>query len=314
MNDQRGHPAAPKGALTSSDSDHPLSVAMIGPVPAHWGGQKWTGGVANHIYGLTRGLAEEPVEICVLADNTVRIPRFPAGELPGNLSIRPIQTTVRSLVGIPKTSVPPNWRKTYPKPSTSVPRHHLGYLLRILSRAQNIQSFVLTTPHNLIHVHHARIRLFACWEVLEIQQGLLTTVHSVNKLSDDSPQWLKELIITNYRRANRFIAVSSFVRDEMVAHGADPGKITVIPNGVDTDLFAPGSKEAARDRLQLPADSLLVLFTGSLTVRKGVDILLRAFQTAGRAVSDRRAWSWSARVLSAAACSGWPNSSGWLTV
>jgi glycosyltransferase involved in cell wall biosynthesis len=100
----------------------------------------------------------------------------------------------------------------------------------------------------------------------------------VNKLSDDSPQWLKELIIANYKRANEFIAVSGFVRDEMVAHGADPGKITVIPNGVDATLFTPASKEAAREQIQLSPHSLLVLFTGSLTPRKGVNILLRAFQ------------------------------------
>ncbi len=277
MNDRQGHPAAPKGSLNRRGSDRPLSVAMIGPVPAHWGGQKWTGGVATYVQGLTRAFQGTDIQISLLADNMDH--PFPDGaaNIPDNLQITPgvIPFSRSSAVLWPRIGST-GWRiLRSPYLRQAAPP---GYLLRIWWRAANIQSFLEKNDSQLIHVHHARFRLFACREILQLDRPLVTTVQSVNLLQDDSPPWLKNLVITNYQRADWFIAVSGFVRDEMVAHGADPAKITVIPNGVDTDLFVPGSKEAARDRLQLPGDSLLVLFTGSLTVRKGVDILVRAFK------------------------------------
>ena len=38
----------------------------------------------------------------------------------------------------------------------------------------------------------------------------------------------------------------------------------VIPNGVDTTLFRPGDKAKERSRLDLPHDSMLLLFAGSV--------------------------------------------------
>src|SRR3954463_5778260 len=59
-------------------------------------------------------------------------------------------------------------------------------------------------------------------------------------------------------------------------YDADPAKVTVIPLGVDLDLFRPLSKNAARAELGLSEDQHIVLFVGRIEPMKGVDILINA--------------------------------------
>lgn len=55
-----------------------------------------------------------------------------------------------------------------------------------------------------------------------------------------------------------------------------PGKVAVIPLGVDLDRFHPGDRAAAREALGLPADDRVVLAVGRIEPLKGFDILVRA--------------------------------------
>lgn len=76
--------------------------------------------------------------------------------------------------------------------------------------------------------------------------------------------------------ADRVIATSAHEKSQMVRfYGAQPGKIEVIPCGVDLTLFRPIDKNKARQELGL-ADSKIVLFVGRIEPLKGIDILLNA--------------------------------------
>ena len=59
-------------------------------------------------------------------------------------------------------------------------------------------------------------------------------------------------------------------------YGADPAGVHIVAPGVDLDAFVPGSREAARARLGLPAGRKIVLFAGRLQPHKGVDVLVEA--------------------------------------
>ena len=55
--------------------------------------------------------------------------------------------------------------------------------------------------------------------------------------------------------ADRLIANTDDERDVLISsYGADPGRIDVVAPGVDTDLFTPGPKAAARREFGLDAD------------------------------------------------------------
>ncbi len=58
-------------------------------------------------------------------------------------------------------------------------------------------------------------------------------------------------------------------------YAAAPGKVSVIPLGVDLDRFQPQDKEAARAELGLEGQRI-VLFVGRIEPLKGVDILINA--------------------------------------
>ena len=78
------------------------------------------------------------------------------------------------------------------------------------------------------------------------------------------------------RQATRLIAVSNEISEAMQVLGADPEKISVIPNGVDCEKFRPVGKQEARRRLGLPADRPIVLSVGSLRELKGMHLLVDA--------------------------------------
>ena len=81
-----------------------------------------------------------------------------------------------------------------------------------------------------------------------------------------------------FMRAERIIANSSQMRDELVAAGVDPRRIYVVVNGVDLDLF---SSDGKINRVGNAGD-IVVGFSGSLKAWHGIDVLTAAFRKAAR--------------------------------
>lgn len=59
-------------------------------------------------------------------------------------------------------------------------------------------------------------------------------------------------------------------------YDADPGKVRVVPPGVDLGVFTPGDQGASRRAVGLPEDALVVLFVGRIQPLKAPDVLVRA--------------------------------------
>jgi glycosyltransferase involved in cell wall biosynthesis len=81
------------------------------------------------------------------------------------------------------------------------------------------------------------------------------------------------------------IAVSSEIRDELIRHGASPGRVRVLLNGIDPGAFTrrPEGVAAARTHFGIAPDAVVVGAVGRLEPQKRFDLLLRAF----RAVRDK---------------------------
>jgi glycosyltransferase involved in cell wall biosynthesis len=82
------------------------------------------------------------------------------------------------------------------------------------------------------------------------------------------------------RGAQRIVCVSELVAKEVHRYyrlHAD----AVIPNSVDTELFAPRDKLEARDRLGLPQTGRYALFVGRLEHGKGSDLVLQGAHRGG---------------------------------
>ena len=67
---------------------------------------------------------------------------------------------------------------------------------------------------------------------------------------------------------------SSYVFELFIHSGVDPGRVQIVPNGVNTNLFKPGEEP-----FPLPSrKKFKFLFVGGTIYRKGVDLLLRAYR------------------------------------
>lgn len=134
----------------------------------------------------------------------------------------------------------------------------------------------------VVHTHGVRGNFFgrlAAWEAGT--PAIVTTVHSHFDL--DYPEVAKR---TAYRllegltapAVTRFVAVSKALAALLVRRGTDPGRIRVIPNGVDTGVFRPDPAAPARLRALAGAGegARLVGVVARLHPVKGHDLFLRA--------------------------------------
>lgn len=88
--------------------------------------------------------------------------------------------------------------------------------------------------------------------------------------------WIGRQIVGALSAANGCISVSHSLRDKMIEHGVPAGRIVVIPNAIDRELFRPGDKFVARRALSVPVGDALIVSVGHLVSLKRHDVVLRA--------------------------------------
>ena len=74
------------------------------------------------------------------------------------------------------------------------------------------------------------------------------------------------------------ITVSEGLREAVIAQGTAPSRVHTIYQGVDADLYCPGDRTAARQRLGLPDGRAILLWVGRMVEVKRLDVLIAACQ------------------------------------
>ena len=139
--------------------------------------------------------------------------------------------------------------------------------------------------YDVIHSHYwlsgwAARELRAAWDVPIIQM-FHTLGHMKNSVAQSESEKESEQRLHVERQivafTDRLIAATPLERAQLTwLYGADPAKISVVPAGVDTNLFSPRPKSQAKAFLGLPDQQRLVLFVGRIEPLKGIDTLIRA--------------------------------------
>ena len=138
--------------------------------------------------------------------------------------------------------------------------------------------------YDLIHAHYwlsgvAALRLKARWSV-PVMQMFHTLGRLKNRVARTAAEQEPAIRLQEETRivadCDRIVAANVVERAELLRdYGAAASRIATIPCGVDTDLFAPSDRAAARARLALDGRPVL-LWVGRVAPIKGLDTLLDA--------------------------------------
>ena len=83
------------------------------------------------------------------------------------------------------------------------------------------------------------------------------------------------------KRVDKIVCMSQEILDELNAVGVESARIAHIQNGVDGERFCPATeieRAAWRAERGLPETAVIVVFSGRLVQRKGVDVLIDAWE------------------------------------
>ncbi|MCX6357370.1 MAG: glycosyltransferase family 4 protein [Candidatus Aureabacteria bacterium] len=187
------------------------------------------------------------------------------------------------------------WIPWYTKTSAG-PSVHKFYLdaLLFLTSARAFRSSPPDILHAFLHeggfIADAYRRFKKVPLVVDLQGGLTDELRAHNFFSGSKTlyrffRFLEEASIKN---ADAVLASSEMVAGIVRESGmVDPERVHLVPDGVDTTLFATGkSKKELREMFGLPAGRPIVVYVGLLTQYQGTDILLRVAARLKGASSD----------------------------
>ena len=205
------------------------------------------GGVSTHVYMLAKGIRELGHEVSVIPEN------------------------------------PPTWIRV---PFIRIPEVIFGWVSLYLSRryrrwAEDAYYFVETlwktkgqidvlNIQNVQHVGMAKwlSSLTGCRLVLTVHGYLTYEAESRNwcSMGDQTHQWLWSMEKAGYDQVDSLVCVGRKAASYVAQFTKKP--ITIIPNGLDTEVYKPGSKEAPQ--------KTRILFAGLLQAPKGILDALQA--------------------------------------
>lgn len=168
-------------------------------------------------------------------------------------------------------------------PSTRI--HKLDLYQYLPDYIQSIDEFQRSEKihYDVLHSHYwlsgvAAMQLVGQWDVPHITM-LHTLAHTkqLAHFNDTEPSMRLEMERRLIQRVDGIIASTDDECTQIIRHyGATPGKVQVIPCGIDLKLFKPHNQQQARIKLGLVHRDPVLLFVGRLDPFKGPDLLLRS--------------------------------------
>ena len=125
--------------------------------------------------------------------------------------------------------------------------------------------------------------------VLEIRDLWPESISAVEAIRNRAVvRFLEFLESRMYASARHIVTVGEGYRERLAARGVDPARMSVIPNGVDLEVFAPerpaGEREALRREFDL-GERFVCAYMGTIGMGSGLEVVLRAcrrLRAAGR--------------------------------
>jgi len=139
-----------------------------------------------------------------------------------------------------------------------------GFFIQTITFLISAKIYLFFKRYDILYTREQLVGLFFKDFILEI--------HSL-------PSNIKTFHKKIWQKAKALIVLTSFIKKRLVGVGVKEDKILVAPDGVDLEKFAIDvSKQEAQEKLNLPKDKEIILYSGSFYLYdwKGIDVLLEA--------------------------------------
>jgi len=229
---------------------------------------------ANMVEQLAQGFKQQGSHVSVLTG----FPNYPTGKLyPGYRLKWRMQ---ENLNGIEVTR-----SYLYPDHSLSKIKRIANYLSFSLSSA--IVGLLCISRPDIIFVYHPpltvaipAIFLSKLWRVpfvYQIQDMWPETLTATGMLGNQRLiKWIGLFARWVYERASLILVISPGFRNNLIEKGVPDGKIRVIPNGVDTNLYFPATVDNELAKTLGLAGKFNVMYAGNMGRAQALDSILEA--------------------------------------
>jgi D-inositol-3-phosphate glycosyltransferase len=248
-----------------STCDGPRRVAMLSvhTSPLEQPGTGDAGGLNVYVVEVARQLAARDVEVEVFTRTTTAA-LDPVVELAPGVLVRHV--TAGPYEGLGKDDLP-------------------GQLCAFAAGVMRTAAHAPEGHYDLVHSHYWLSGQVGWLAHDRWQVPLVHTMHTMARVKNahlaegDAPEPPGREIgeVQVVEAADRLIANTDREAEELVQlYDADPGKVVVVPPGVDLDLFGPGDRRAARAATGLPQAAKVLLFVGRIQPLKAPEVLVHA--------------------------------------
>ncbi len=139
-------------------------------------------------------------------------------------------------------------------------------------------------PYTSVHANYWLSGLSGHVIKHELNLPLVCTFHTLDRVKAESmpeeveadmPHRRAEAEASVINCSDAVLASCTVEADQIVSlYGGDPGRVRIVPPGVDHAFFGPGHRPQARRALGLPLDGRLLLFVGRIQPLKGADVAI----------------------------------------
>lgn len=161
--------------------------------------------------------------------------------------------------------------------------------LQVLSFMLSLAVFLFRQRHryDVIHAHGTFQHAAASLVARLLGKKTLLKVAMAGSDIDFARQgrlwgWANRFMVSRF---DRFIAISRIIQEEFRQHAFAAGRVYLLPNGVDTDVYRPCATRQEKSQLRASlglADKPTACFVGIIISRKNVDLALRAWREVRR--------------------------------
>jgi len=243
------------------------------------------GATQTRAYEMARGLVQAGHRVTMIAE----MPNHPSGIMPPEYRGRWVERSTLDGIDVLRVWVKASPVKTF--------RSRMAFYLSYMADAALVGALKARGPFDVVYATSPPLFVGAAGLALQ-QIKRAPFVFEVRDLWPESAvalgelrspraiAWAGKLEETCYNRASRIVVVTEGIRQRLIQRGYPAGKLALIPNGANTDLFQPQPALGAQFRAEhgLAPDAFVAIYAGIHGIAQGLETVLHA---ADRLRNDR---------------------------